>query len=71
MTNSDSLQTQIDDLQSRLSHQEALLDTLNDIVTEQDARIHALQLKLKQEQKKLEEAIFNQGQLPDQKPPHY
>lgn len=71
MSTTEELQTQIDDIQSRLLHQEELLDTLNAIVTDQDALIRALQLQLKQGQKKLEDALFSQSSAVEQKPPHY
>lgn len=67
----EEIQTQIDDLQSRLSHQEELLDTLNNIVTDQDAVIRALQQQLQQSQKKLDDALFAQSNVVEQKPPHY
>lgn len=67
----ESLQIQIDDLQSRLAHQEDTLDTLNTIVTAQDELIRNLQLQLQQSQKKLDDALFAQNSVVEQKPPHY
>ena len=71
MPKNEELQTQIDDLQTRLSHQEDMLDTLNTIVTEQDALIRGMQLQMQQSQKKLDDALFAQSNTVEQKPPHY
>lgn len=71
MKTQESLQAQIDDLQTRLAHQEDTLDTLNEIVTEQNSLIRQLQLQLQQSQKKLDDALQAQNTVVEQKPPHY
>jgi uncharacterized coiled-coil protein SlyX len=65
------LQHQIDDLQSRLSHHEDLLQALNAVIASQDKAIIALQQNLKQNQDKLEDVAYSLESSTNDKPPHY
>jgi uncharacterized coiled-coil protein SlyX len=65
------LQHQIDDLQSRLSHHEDLLQALNAVIVNQDKAIIALQQNLKQNQDKLEDVAYSLESSANDKPPHY
>ena len=67
----DTLQQQIDDLQTRLSHHEDLLQSLNSVIVSQDTAIIVLQQKLKQNQDKLEDVAYNLESSANEKPPHY
>jgi SlyX protein len=58
------------EIETKLAFAEHLVDQLNEVVTAQDARILALEAKLKT----LEEQVTQQGGAIDasfQKPPHY
>lgn len=68
------LQQQIDDLQIRLAHQEDLLESLNQIVVDQNQVIDRLSLQLRENQNKLanlSEAMEGLGKPVSEKPPHY
>ena len=65
------LQHQIDDLQSRLSHHEDLLQALNAVIANQDKAIVALQQNLKLNQDKLEDVAYSLESSANDKPPHY
>lgn len=65
------LQQQIDELQSRLSHQEDLLHSLNDVIASQDAAIMSLRHKLQQNQEKLSDVAYSIESASIEKPPHY
>jgi uncharacterized coiled-coil protein SlyX len=67
----DILQQQIDELQTRQSHQEDLLQSLNAVIVSQDKAIIVLQQKLKQNQDKLEDVAYNLESSANEKPPHY
>lgn len=65
------LQQQIDDLQSRLSHHEDLLQALNAVIVSQDTAIIGLQQKLIQNQDKLDDVAYSLESSANEKPPHY
>jgi uncharacterized coiled-coil protein SlyX len=65
------LQQQIDDLQSRLSHHEDLLQALNTVIVSQDKAIITLQQKLQQNQNKLDDVAYSLESSVNEKPPHY
>ena len=67
----DLLQQQIDELQSRLSHQEDLLHSLNDVIAKQDIAIVSLRTKLQQSQEKLADVAYSLESNSTEKPPHY
>ncbi len=69
--NHELLQQQIDDLQSRVSHQEDLLHSLNDVIAKQDAAISSLRSKLQQNQEKLSDVAYSLESSSIEKPPHY
>lgn len=66
------------ELQTRVAFQEDTLLALNDVVTEQDAYIRALQLQVQNLSKKVDELSQNIEQrggqsssATDERPPHY
>ncbi|MFT7492019.1 MAG: putative coiled-coil protein SlyX [Pseudohongiellaceae bacterium] len=65
------LQQQIDDLQSRLSHHEDLLQALDAVIISQDKAIIVLQQKLIQNQDKLDDVAHSLELSSNEKPPHY
>lgn len=65
------LQAQIDDLQGRLAYQEDLLQTLNDVISNQDASILKLQQQLRQSQERLDEVAYSIENKVQERPPHY
>ena len=65
------LQEQIDDLQGRLAYQEDLLQTLNDVISNQDASIIKLQQQLRQSQERLDEVAYSIESKAQERPPHY
>ncbi len=70
-TSLDLLQQQIDDLQSRLVHQEDLLQSLNDVIVAQDALIGRLQQQYQQIKHRLDERTHGTELHAGNKPPHY
>ena len=70
-SNTAELQLQIDDLQSRLSYQEDFLQSLNDVIANQDALIAQLQQQLQQNQQRLDAVAFSMSPKDTEKPPHY
>ncbi len=74
MSDIEDLQTQIADLQSRVIYQEDLLQSLNDIVANQDQTITLLKSQLKRWESRLDDVsnnISSGGQSVSEKPPHY
>jgi len=65
------LQQQIDDLQSRLAHQEDMLQSLNQIIVAQDKNILGLNQQLQQQQNKLDDVSYSIESSAVEKPPHY
>ncbi|MGH1439555.1 MAG: SlyX family protein [Cellvibrionaceae bacterium] len=65
------LQQQIDDLQSRLAHQEDMLQSLNKIIVAQDKNIIGLNQQLQQQQNKLDDVSYSIESSGVEKPPHY
>ena len=65
------LQNQIHDLQARLAYQEDLLQSLNDVIANQDLTISRLQHELQQSRQKLDEVAFSIEAKGLEKPPHY
>lgn len=72
---SDTLESRITELEIRLSHQDDTVQSLNQIVIEQQARIETLQHQVEQLRLRLVEALEHQGPGidPSQEPPppHY
>ena len=61
------------DLESRLAHQDQLLNELNDVVTEQQAKIMQLEELCKvliQRVRSVDEGM-SEGDPGDERPPHY
>ncbi len=65
------LQQQIDDLQSRLSHHEDLLQALNAVIVSQDTAMLGLQQKSTHNRNKLDDVAYSQETSVNEKPPHY
>ncbi|GAB5405044.1 MAG: SlyX family protein [Aureliella sp.] len=63
------------ELEICLTHQQRLLEQLDDVVTEQESRIRKLEQRLetmKTEQQQLRDRVSEQSAtIPDEKPPHY
>lgn len=59
----------IDELEIRLAHQDKTIADLNEMITAQWKHIEALQRQLR----RLDEEVqaLDQGDVPNQKPPHY
>jgi SlyX protein len=74
-SNSEELLEQIQELQVRVSFQEDNLQSLNDVIAEQDACISKLQEQLRyfaEKMKQLEASSALSGQpAGDERPPHY
>ena len=70
-----SLQTQLIDVQMRVSYQDDTLAQLNDVIAEQDSMIQLLQKQMRALVKKHDEMDYsaeqNGGNLSDERPPHY
>jgi SlyX protein len=62
------MESQIIDLQIKLTHQEDLLDQLNQIVTKQQFTIDNL---VKEVRELKLTSISGQGEISNEKPPHY
>ena len=69
--NNTQLQQQIEDLQSRLAYQEDLLQSLNDMVAEQNSTIDHLQQQLQHYRSRLEAVSFSIESKGIERPPHY
>jgi len=69
--NNTQLQQQIEDLQSRLAYQEDLLQSLNEIVAQQNGTIDHLQQQLQHYRSRLEAVSFSIESKVIEKPPHY
>ncbi|MGH1484609.1 MAG: SlyX family protein [Cellvibrionaceae bacterium] len=65
------LQLQINDLQTRLTYQEDLLQSLNDVIANQDLMLSRLQHELQQNRQKLDEVAYSMEAKGSEKPPHY
>lgn len=64
----------IDELEIRLSFQDQLLHTLNEVVTAQHHRLEALQaqvLRLQTELQRVQSGGGEPGVVVDERPPHY
>lgn len=75
MANQDSqihtaLQEQIDELQSRLLHQEDMISSLNTVIAKQDKAITLIVDELKQQKNKLNDVSFSINS-DSERPPHY
>ena len=65
-------QARLDSLETRLSHQERVIDDLSAVVTAQWAAIDALKRRLERLDDRLEAAETREGAVvPQQRPPHY
>ena len=65
-------QARLDSLETRLSHQERVIDDLSAVVTTQWAAIDALKRRLERLDDRLEAAETREGAVvPQQRPPHY
>lgn len=64
-----SLESRIDELEIRAAHQDKVIADLNEMITAQWKQIEALQRQLR----RLDEEVqsLDQGDVPNQKPPHY
>jgi SlyX protein len=66
---------QLIDLQTRVAYQEDTLSQLNDVITRQDAEITQLKQHLRLVAQRLDELSRNpaqaDGELLDERPPHY
>ena len=64
-----SLESRIDELEIRAAHQDKIIADLNEMITAQWKQIEALQRQLR----RLDEEVqsLDQGDVPNQKPPHY
>ncbi|NIX75761.1 SlyX family protein [Microvirga terricola] len=73
MTDTEALSDRIDQLEMRLTHQEATIDDLNKTVTAQWKQIDALTRHLAILRDRVKEAEENAGLLPHKEPPppHY
>lgn len=68
----DAKQSEIEELQSRISFQEQELDHLNDVVSQQSTEIQHLKKSVKLLADQLKQMANNQSpDVIDQKPPHY
>ena len=65
------LQLQINDLQTRLAYQEDLLQSLNDVIANQDLLLSRLQHELEQNQHKVAALVYSMEAKGSEKPPHY
>lgn len=61
------------DLETKISHQEYLIDELNQVIYEQQKTIDKIEAQIAIFAKKLEEALNDGPEIrgPDEKPPHY
>lgn len=70
-----ALEDQVIELQTRIAFQEDTVQKLNEVITEQDSHIRALQIQLQSLAKKVEDmsyAIEQRDIKPtDERPPHY
>ena len=67
-----SLQEQLVDLQTQLAFQEDTIQTLSDLIREQQLQIDRLALQEKQTLSQLEQILSEQGQQTEEAPPpHY
>ena len=64
-----TLESRIDELEIRAAHQDKVIADLNEMITAQWKQIEALQRQLR----RLDEEVqsLDQGDVPNQKPPHY
>lgn len=64
-----TLESRIDELEIRDAHQDKIIADLNKMITAQWKQIEALQRQLR----RLDEEVqaLDQGDVPNQKPPHY
>lgn len=67
----DKSQSRIDELETKLSFQEDMLDALNQVVTEQSKEIQKLWDANRILKASLEEQKLNQENTPVDAPPHY
>lgn len=67
----DKSQSRIDELETKLSFQEDMLDALNQVVTEQSKEIQKLWDANRILKASLEEQKLNQENTPVDPPPHY
>ena len=68
----EELVAQVVDLQARIAYQEDTLLALDDVITEQAARIERLEARLTRALDRLQSAGESEpGNLLDERPPHY
>jgi SlyX protein len=66
-----SLETQVEDLQTRLVYQEDLLQSLNDVIAKQDSVIVRLEQQNLENQQRIDDALHLFDSRGSEKPPHY
>lgn len=64
-----TLESRIDELEIRAAHQDKIIADLNEMITAQWKQIEALQRQLRRMDEELQ--ALDQGDVPNQKPPHY
>ncbi|MEP6827664.1 MAG: SlyX family protein [Aestuariivirga sp.] len=62
-------ETRLDEIETRLAHQEKTISDLNDVVLGQWRRIEALERQLSRMNEEMQN--MDSGALPVDKPPHY
>ena len=62
---------ELEDIQFKLAYLEQAFETLNNVVTDQQQRIHQLENKIKLMQQHLKEALPSDINAGEEKPPHY
>ena len=71
MEDIDKLIARLDDLEMRYAFQQELLESLNDVVTNQWEEIDRLSRMLEAVLERFENVEDEQPEDPDQRPPHY
>jgi SlyX protein len=66
-----ALETQIEDLQTRVAYQEDLLQSLNDVLAKQDAVIVQLKQEYLNSQQRIDDMLQLFEAKGSEKPPHY
>ncbi len=70
-----AIDEQLIDLQTRMAYQEDTLNQLNDVIARQDAEIVQLKQQLRLMAQRLDELASNpgrgEGEVADERPPHY
>ena len=71
MTDIKSLSERIDALETRLTYQDEIIETLNATITAQWKQIDALTRQVASLGERLQEAESNSGGISNEPPPHY